>query len=164
MRVSTIILTIGIPGAGKTTWVQDYVSAHHAVHVVSSDEIRKELTGTVVCDPRQSPAIHDEARRRVKDILDNPEKYGHTGCAGPVIIVDSTNVELEEWIKYRDLHPTLFLAKIFDVTPAEAMARQAMRVENRIVPQDVVEKKWKQLQENKKYIPFIFNMIIDKAF
>ena len=163
MRVSTLILTIGIPGAGKTTWVKEYVSTHHAVHVVSTDDIRRELTGTAICNPAESYKIHEEARRRVKDILENPAKYGDVGIAGPVIIVDSTNVEYDEWIKYRDLHPTIFLAKIFDVGPEEAMFRQINGRSERIVPKEVVELKWNTFQANRKYIPYVFNMVIDKT-
>ena len=157
---SILILTIGIPGAGKTTWVKEYTSHHHAVHVISTDEIRKELTGTKDCNPAESCKIHEEARRRVKDIIDNPEKYGHVAPVGPEIIVDSTNVELSEWQKYRSLGPTLMYAKIFNVPPPIAMANQLSGRKDRIVPLEILEMKWKQLQESLQFIPTIFNFII----
>lgn len=161
MRLSILILTIGIPGAGKTSWVRDYTSQHHAVHVISTDEIRKELTGTKECDPSQSWKIHEEARRRVKDILDHPEKYGHLPNVGPEIIVDSTNVELEEWKKYKELGASLLYAKIFNVPPDIAMAHQIVGRKDRIVPREILEMKWKQLQANRQFIPLIFNFIIE---
>ena len=160
-RLSILILTIGIPGAGKSTWVKEYVSKHHAVQVISSDEIRKELTGTRECDPSQSLNIHEEARRRVKDILDFPEKYGYVGPTGPEIIIDSTNVELSEWLKYRELGPTLMYAKIFNVPPEIAMAHQLVGRKDRVVPYEILESKWKQLQENLHHIPSIFNFVIE---
>ncbi len=161
-RLSILILTIGIPGAGKTSWVRNYISRHHAAHVVSTDAIREELTGTRVCDPTQSQQIHEEARRRVKDMLDFPEKYGCSENYGPEIIVDSTNVELEEWRKYRELGPSLMYAKIFDVPPDVAMAHQILgRDKEHIVPKEVLELKWQQLQSNKQYIPHFFNLTIN---
>lgn len=35
----------GIPGSGKTTWANKFQKSHKNTFIVSSDEIRKELTG-----------------------------------------------------------------------------------------------------------------------
>ena len=129
-RFSTLILTIGIPGAGKTKWVNEYKKTHPLTYVVSTDELRKEITGVEQCiDPSQNKMIHDEARKRVKNILEDPQSVGGLG---PEIIVDSTNVELDEWIKYKNLGASIILAKVFDVPPKIAMEHQQYR--ERFVP------------------------------
>ena len=160
MHFSILILTIGIPGSGKTTWVQEYVKEHPYTRVVSTDLIRKEKTGTEdsIDDPGFNNMIHEEARRKVKEILDNPLNYGGNMGMGPVIIVDSTNVDVEEWVKYKELGPSIMLAKIFEVSPEEAMKRQSGR--ERQVPKRVLDDKWKSLTFTKQFIPSFFNMIL----
>lgn len=152
---SILILTIGIPGAGKTTWVNQYVQKHPYAHVISTDSIRKELTGKVECDPAQNEWVHGEARRRVKEILDNPNS---SIGMGPEIIVDSTNVDVEEWIAYKKLGSSVILAKVFDTDVNTAMKYQEQR--RRFVPRFVLEQKWTTLQKNKKFLPLVFNMLI----
>lgn len=152
---SKLILTIGIPGSGKSYWVKNYLKQYPTTHVVSTDDIRKELTGNEQCiDPSQSPMIHEEARKRVYKILSNPKNYDGVFCD---IIVDSTNVEVEEWRKYKALGATILAAKIFDITPEQAMRNQENR--ERKVPLEAIEMKWKQLEKNKPFIPHYFNII-----
>lgn len=158
MDFTMIILTIGIPGAGKTTWVKEYRKKHPLTYVVSTDEIRKELTGKYDCVPSENTKIHDEARKRVKQILEDRSNYVRNGF-GPEVIVDSTNVDVLEWIKYKALNPTLLLAKVFDVTPEQAMKNQESR--SRKVPMNILRDKWETLQNNKGYIPHLFNLLLD---
>ena len=160
MHFSILILTIGIPGSGKTTWVREYVKEHPYTRVVSTDLIRKEKTGTEdsIDDPGFNNMIHEEARRKVKEIIDNPLNYGGNMGMGPVIIVDSTNVDVEEWVKYKELGPSIMLAKLFEVSPEEAMKRQSGR--ERQVPKRVLDDKWKSLTFTKQFIPSFFNMIL----
>ena len=147
-------MTIGIPGSGKTTWVKEYKKQHPYAHVISTDKIRQELTGHIDCDPNQNEWIHGEAKRRVKQILDNPnDSIG----MGPEIVVDSTNVDVDEWLAYKKLGASVIIAKLFDVDVDTAMKQQFGR--DRIVPRFVLEDKYTTLQKNKKYMPLIFNMI-----
>ena len=157
---SLLILTIGIPGAGKSTWVKEYQKQHPQVHVVSTDQIRKELTGSEQClDPSKNHEIHEEARRRVKEIISNPEEYGDKYNLGPEIIVDSTNVEIEEWLSYKNLDPSIMIAKVFDITVEEAVNRQKTR--ERQVPKEIIEEKWFLLKHNMQFLSKIFNLIIN---
>ena len=160
MDFSVLILTIGIPGSGKTTWVNDYCKKHpNNVHVISTDQIRIDLTGQEQCvDPSQNPMIHDEARKRVKKILDQTKELTQKTGTWPVIIVDSTNVDVCEWIAYKELGASLMLAKVFDIKPEQAL--ENMKNRERKVPSHIVEWKWKTLEQNRHFIPKIFNMLI----
>lgn len=158
MDFSMIILTIGIPGSGKTTWVKEFAKKYPTTtFIVSSDEIRKELTGTYECNPEQNEMIHDEVVKRAKAILEDRKNYNN-GTLGPQVIIDSTNVSLEDWKKFKNLHPSLMVAKVFDVQPQDAFKRQSGR--ERKVPMYVLQAKWNTLEENRKYIPLFFNMIL----
>ena len=159
--MSIVILTIGIPGAGKSTWVENFTKKRKFT-VISTDEIRKELTGVEQCvNPSQNDMIHDEARKRVAKLINNPENYGGNNGMGPAIIVDSTNVDVTEWLKYKELRPRFLVAKVFNVTPEEAMEHQKSR--ERQVPLDILKWKWDTLQENKKYLDKIFNFILGET-
>lgn len=157
-KFSLLILTVGIPGSGKSTWAKKYLKKHPLTYLISTDQIRLEMTGTMQCNPEQSHIIHEEARKRVKKIIDDPNNYGGDKGLGPEIIVDSTNVTVEEWIAYKKLGCTLIAARLFDVSVETAMKNQYYR--GRIVPRDVVEAKKASLEENKKFMPLVFNMIL----
>lgn len=158
---SILYLTIGIPGSGKTTWVNEYKKAHPYVHVVSTDEIRKELTGIEQCiNPTQNDMIHEEARKRVSALINDDKNYGGNNGMGPVIIVDSTNTEKEEWIKYKLLKPTIIIAKVFDKNVDECFERIKMFRPERIVPKEILQMKKDQLEKSKPFLSKIFNMIL----
>lgn len=157
-HLSILILTIGIPGAGKTTWVDQYVKEHPSTFVISTDKIRKELTGDEQClHPCQNDMIHDEARRRVKEIIGNSHNYGGNHGFGPTIVVDSTNCEADEWFQYKKLGASIMIAKVFKLTPDEAMSRQMGR--ERKVPFDILQMKYTQLLHDEKFLPCFFNLI-----
>ena len=155
MKFTIIILTIGIPGSGKSRWVAKYLKDHPLAQVVSTDALRKEITGVEECiDPSQNTMIHEEARKRVKEILDNTSDKGVNVRE---IIVDSTNCTVDEWLAYKKLGSSVIRAVVFDRTPAQAMENQTHR--KRYVPLPILEQKWNDLQRDKKYLSYIFNMI-----
>lgn len=159
-RFTILILTIGIPGAGKSTWVREYKKYHPYCYVVSTDEIRKELNGSPTFFHNQNEYVHNEARNRVKKILDSKDESSTQ--VNPLtntveIIVDSTNVDLKEWVEYKLLGASMMMAKYFDTNVDEAMEHQQNR--ERQVPRDIVELKWNTLQKNRSEIAKIFNFI-----
>ena len=145
-----LILCIGIPGSGKSTWAAKYLDEHKATTIISTDRLREELFGTTLCNPAQSPLVHAEARRRARLALEEKKD----------VLVDSTNVDLSEWLAYKEicLPNTLRVAKVFKTTPEVAMRRMSKR--ERKVPYEVVATKWQALQNNMQFLPYIFNFII----
>ena len=155
-KCSLLILTVGIPGAGKSYWVREYLRTHPLTYVVSTDDIRKELTGEEQCiDPSQNEMIHNEARNRVKKILEDPNSRGGFG---PEIIVDSTNCDVEEWKAYKELQPTIMVARLFNAPPWKAYDNIKNR--ERKVGLEILEMKWARLQKSRPHLSKYFNMII----
>ncbi|MBO7535866.1 MAG: AAA family ATPase [Bacilli bacterium] len=152
-----LYLTIGIPGSGKSRWVKKFVDdeQHHGVHVISSDALRKEITGVEQCiDPSQSKMIHEAERKKLKQLLEDPI-YKNQPTLN--IVIDATNCEKEEWEEFSKFKPTLMIAKVFDRTVDQSMQNQTNR--ERRVPRDVVTRHYNKLQKNKKYLSEFFHMV-----
>ena len=153
MEKNILILTVGIPGAGKTTWVQSQVKRQPG-WVISTDELRKELLGDVACvSHEQNEWIHQEAFKRAKKIFQRPVREPTT-----IVYIDATNITIDGWVKFKTLRPTIMIAKYFDISPEMAMIRQSMR--DRRVSYDVIKAKWDEMQKNKKLMSHIFDLIV----
>ena len=116
----TLNMMIGIPGSGKSTFAQEYLSGTY----LSSDDLRDEL-GKI--------DIWEEMHVRTEEAL----------RLGEDVIYDATN------IKKKDRKTVLELAKeygarsvayVMDTPFEECLERNKMRDVKRIVPVDVVER------------------------
>lgn len=92
-----LIILTGAPGSGKSTWAKKYVSENKDTYIISSDAIRKEITGRFDDHSRQPEVwktfearIHEYANKsdevtiildalcdlnslRIKYVKENPE-------------------------------------------------------------------------------------------
>lgn len=136
--MNTLHLLIGIPGCGKSTYAKRLSDATGGL-VVSSDGIRKELTGT-------EEYLHPELNSRVFAIF---RSRIASGLKSGDVIADATNIHVKDWRTYLSLCPvgTMSRAYWFDVPPDVAMARMEGR--ERKVPRDVVEHMWEVMQANR---------------
>lgn len=136
---------IGIPGAGKSIYAAKLVERVNG-RLVSTDAIRKELTGDENCDPNMSDRVYFISRHRIAEyILDGD------------VVIDATNVHVRDWRKYRELVPegTVLKAYWFEIPPAEALRRQEQR--ERKVPEEVIRRMWMAMSSNRKRLHDCFN-------
>lgn len=151
--MSLLILLVGIPSSGKTSWAKEYLKTKALTKIVSNDEIRKELTGTEECNPEQNQHIYQTAAQRAEQYLQD----------GYDVIVDGTNVTIEEWIRYKEItlrqkRAVIYACKIFDISVEEAMERQNGR--KRKVPKEIILKKYNQLLSILHHKERFFNFIL----
>ena len=92
--MKTLIVLSAVAGAGKSTWAEQYRKTHHHVHVVSSDEIRKELTG------KYSDLSHDKEMWRI--YFDRIREYAAKD-QDVTVIADSTNILNKYRLLYKDV-------------------------------------------------------------
>lgn len=131
------IMTIGISGAGKSTWIKEQTSDPN-VMVINPDSIRKELTGDI-SDQSQNAKVWYITKRRVLEGLNS----------GKTVILDATNVDSRSRRDFiNDLPPSVLKAKIFNVDPEEAKRRVRKALESgedrSNVPPEVIDRQYQK--------------------
>jgi predicted kinase len=121
-----VILLVGLPGSGKSTY-----AARHNFPVLSSDSIRKLLLDDVT-DQSINRRIFIELRRLLRLRLE---------LRRPVTCIDATNLtpaERRPYIKIAQMHDADAEAVFFDVPVEVCKRRNSGRP--RVVPEDVLER------------------------
>jgi predicted kinase len=105
--VSTLILTVGLPRSGKSTWARGT-----GFPVVNPDSIRLALHGQAFHGPAE-PFVWAMAYMMADSLF----RAGHE-----TVVVDATNVSAKRREEWTRRYPDHFL-QIFDTPPAVCMAR-----------------------------------------
>ncbi len=142
------IMLVGIPGSGKSIWTKEVQSETTAV--VSPDEIRKVLTGSI-----SSQSVNLEAWAQAKRDTVN------WLCYGKNVILDATNVDASYWQDFiKGLPECHMVANLFEVEPLVACGRiekdMAGKVNRSDVPEHVVYRMYGQYLHTKKIIDNFF--------
>jgi predicted kinase len=121
---SRIVLLVGLPGSGKSTW------ASRKRGVLSSDAVRELLA-----DDAGDQSIHARVFRVIRDLLKHRLQLKR-----PVTYIDATNLTPKErrpYIKLAALFDARIDAVFFDVPVQECIRRNHGR--GRIVPDEVIQ-------------------------
>lgn len=110
-----IIITLGIPGSGKSTWRKDFISKHPEYKVICPDDLRKEITGNV-SDISQDALVWQSAYHTLKEHLDNKLD----------VIFDSTSCSIKTQKAIENIardRNAIILYKIFEIDTDIAKTR-----------------------------------------
>ena len=107
--MATLYVMIGVPGAGKSTFVKE----HPEINVVCPDEIRQELFGDAE-NQEQGKKVFQIAFNRARNLLD----------AGQDVIFDSTNVRRKYRKDYFKKFPDVSKVAVFVNTPVDECKRR----------------------------------------
>lgn len=118
-----IILTVGISGSGKSTWVRDFCFKNNTFLRSSRDDIRRVLVGGLK-DYYTRKDVH-----HIEDVINEVELDLFDTINGKWnLVVDNTNLRLRDiqrWMKIGKGHDIKF--KLFDCELATAKARVSER-------------------------------------
>ncbi len=132
--MKTVIIMVGIPGSGKSTWVQkDLVNQKESYIVLNADTIRKELYGDEAIQGNPKTVfqiLYDKFRRAIlnKDIK--------------TIYIDNTSVDAKSRkqifeILEKNCPECKIKIKVFDDFEK---AKKQNKERSRVVPDDVMNK------------------------
>ncbi|MEL6138423.1 MAG: AAA family ATPase [Cyanobacteria bacterium J06626_23] len=136
-----LILLIGLPGSGKSTWARRFVRQFPRYEILSTDETRAQLYGDAAIQGEWMEVWQQLACQLAQGIqaLDQDEIEG--------VLFDATNAQRS---RRRRLIQTLteigysdIGAVWFDLSLAECQARSARR--HRQVPAEVIERMHREL-------------------
>ena len=130
--MKTLIMLSAIPAAGKSTWAKEYQSTHPNTYIVSSDEVRMEITHGVFQDHSHQKEVWEEFERRIHE-------YGKIEDA--TVILDALNDVNEVRLKYLSTTHE-FDRKVLILFPGSSLQKSQMyngqRAANMQVPGDVL--------------------------
>ena len=118
-----IVLLVGLPGSGKSTW------ASGKKGVLSSDAVRELLA-----DDPNNQNIHARVFRVIRELLKQ-----RLDLRRPLTYIDATNLRPKErrpFLKLADRFDAEIEAVYFDVTLEECIQRN--RARDRVVPDEVI--------------------------
>lgn len=132
-----LLMTIGIPGSGKSTWIDK----QKGFKVISPDRIRKKVTGDI-SDVSQDSTVWKITTKKISDHL----KKGQNA------ILDATNVDTIRRADFlRGLPKHKLQAKIFKLSAAEAKKRIKKDIDSgkdrSNVPPDIIDTMAKKFKE-----------------
>ena len=133
MKNKKIILTIGIPASGKSTWRTKFLRENQGYVCVSRDDFRYMLRNEPFLDPKGEKFITEMVENAIIRAIKN--KYN--------VIVDQTNVNikyLEKMVEFCEKLADVEF-KIFDISLKVAMERDKKR--ERSVGDEVLKRMYK---------------------
>ena len=146
----TLVLLVGIPGSGKSTWINNNKSKWVNTVVVSPDELRKKLLGSVN-NQSSNPEIWNHAKSLIIGYLKQ----------GKNVVVDATNTDTPKRIPFDNSISEEVdfkkIALIFYVSKEEAKQRIKKDIENNIdranVPDDIIDAQYQKYINSLKSLP-----------
>lgn len=134
-----MILLIGLPASGKSTWAKRYVTDRKFAALISSDSIREELYGDETTQGDNNK-IFSLVRERAEEALKE----------GKDVVIDATNMTIKDRSAYFDIAKTYgatVTGILFDTPVEECKRRNSKR--DRVVPDFVYDKMLNRYEEPK---------------
>ena len=144
-----LIILSAVPGSGKSTWAKKYQASHPNTYIISSDEIRFELTGQYQ-DFSKQKEVWEEFENR---LLNYSKQDGNfTVILDAVIDLNSLRKKYYDLGKDFDRKILVILRK-----PLELKKLNKERKEEKWVPEDVLINLYNKFEEPTKDILEIFD-------
>jgi len=124
----TMVIMVGAPASGKSTWAKDYATKNHFVYI-STDKIRGGI-GKSEDDQNVSAAAWLIGKKRVTEAMSQ----------GKNVVIDATNINhkfRKNWTKIGRDYNAKIVAVVFEVSREELIRRDQER--ERHVGEEVID-------------------------
>lgn len=136
-----LLIMVGLPGSGKSTWARRYLRCHPDYRIISTDNVRRQLYGDA--------AIQGEWRDIWQDVVQQLSEGRQAIAQGQAsgIVYDATNVRRRhrrEFVQTARRYGYAPVVAVWMDTPLDiCLARNQAR--SRQVPTEIIEKMYRQL-------------------
>lgn len=148
--MKTLIMLSAIPASGKSTWAKAYQKEHPNTYIVSSDQIRIDLTGCYDDRSRQNEVWQIFA--------DKIHEYGkNENCTVILDALNDLNILREKYVKENPEFDKYILVT-FPCDPDRSRFLNSQRVDD-LVPPEVLEILINKFEEPTEEIKDLFDEI-----
>ena len=143
-NLPSLIMLMGIPGSGKSTWAKQYVfKCDASFTIVSSDDVRKQLCNGDINDQSRNAEVWEVVLNQVQGLLKS----------GRNVLLDGTNTHTDRRRRFvKQLPPCKRYLKVFQVHRSIAKDRIARDLQSGVersnVPDSVLDRGCKELAES----------------
>jgi predicted kinase len=150
--MKTLIVLTAVPGAGKSTWADNYQKSHPHTYIVSADSIREEFFGSRKNFSNES-FVWATFRKRIHD-------YAHINDDVTVILdaINAKNEYRQEFVEKTpefDILHLVYLKKSLAV----ALAQNALRSKEMIVPPEIIANYFAHIEEPNPLIHDLYTKV-----
>ena len=143
-----------VPAAGKTTWAKKYQAEHENVYIISSDDIRIEITGGDYHDQSKQKQVWETFERRIHEYANKGENV--------TVILDALNDVNEVRYKYLSTTPE-YDKKVLVLLPTtldKSQELNSQRSWSNRVPEDVLVTLVNKFEEPSKEVLDLVDEVI----
>ena len=150
--MKTLIMLSAVPASGKSTWAKKYQEEHPNTFVVSSDQIRFELTGATQDFSKQKQVWELFSLR----IHEYAKKYDDV-----TVILDAFNDTNFLRVKYVKENPEFdrYELVLFPRTPKQVRLYNKQRDDDHVVPELQLDKLMAKWEEPSKEVISLFHKV-----
>lgn len=152
--MKTLIMMSAVPAAGKTTWAKKYQAEHENVYIISSDDIRIEITGGDYHDQSKQKQVWETFEKRIHE-------YANKGDNVTVILDALNDVNVVRY-KYLSTTPE-YDKKILVLLPTtldKSQELNSQRSWSNRVPEDVLVTLVNKFEEPSKEVLDLVDEVI----
>ena len=155
--MKTLIILSAPPGSGKSTWAKAYQEGHDNIFIISSDEIRYELTGQRR-DFSKQKEVWETFSRRIHEYALKGEDV--------TVILDALcdlNSLREGYVKDNPEYDKYVLV-LFPHTFEEIVKYNTLREEDRVLPLEAMKMLYDKFEQPSKEVLALFDEVIEIKF
>ena len=130
--MKTLIMLSAVPAAGKTTWAKKYQAEHANVFIISSDDVRLEVTGGDYQDHSKQKEVWELFEKRIHEYANKADDV--------TVILDALNDVNPVRYKYLSTTPEYDkkILVLFPTSLEKSLEYNSQRVWPNKVPDDIL--------------------------